>query len=360
MSELPINRRQYLELEKLAIGAFSPLTGFMNEEDFVSVVEQLRLADGTPFPLPVVLDLSRDQAHAVEGVGRAMLLYEGDEVGTISPQSFYSCDKESVSKKIFGTCDSRHPGVAHFLRMGTTFVGGKVELYKRPVSEFSRYELTPQETRTCFSERGWQSIVGFQTRNVPHRAHEYLQRLALEQHDGLFIQPLIGARKRGDYSPEAILAGYEKLIGSFLPKDRIVLGVLSTSMRYAGPREAVFHAIVRRNYGCTHFIIGRDHAGVDDYYPEYAGHTLASSFGDELGIEPLLLYGPYHCRLCEGIVSERTCPHSKTNPVAITEISGTMVRRILSRNEPCSPWLIRPEVVDSVQGLSMFIEEDAE
>ena len=352
MTAIPLNRRQYLELEKIAFGAFAPLAGFMAEEEFVAVVDRMRL--------PVVLDVTREQAAAIRAAGRVAFLFEGQEVGELFPTSVYTCDKGDVAQKVFGTREQAHPGVALFLRMGDFFVGGAVRLTRRVYFEFSKYELTPAETRAYFAERGWQTIVGFQTRNVPHRAHEYLQRLALEQADGLFVQPLVGTKKRGDYTPEAILAGYRALVDGFLPSDRVLLGILSTSMRYAGPREALFHAIIRRNYGCTHFIVGRDHAGVGSYYGKYDAHRLTREFEPELGICILRFHGPYHCARCGGIVTERTCPHQATAPEAVREISGTLVRSILSNGGVSLPELMRPEIVAAVAGVPLFIEEDAE
>jgi sulfate adenylyltransferase len=233
-----------------------------------------------------------------------------------------------------------------------------VRLAARARLDLSAHELTPAQTRAIFAERGWRTVVGFQTRNVPHRAHEYLLRIGLEIADGLFIQPLLGHKKAGDYTPEAIIAGYRALIGGYLSEDRLVLGILSTAMRYAGPREAVFHAIIRRNYGCTHFIVGRDHAGVDDYYGKYDAHGLIESVEDELGITVLRLCGPFHCRICDGIVTEKTCPHRRTAPEAVTEISGTEMRAILVGGRAPDPHLMRPEVVAALKGVPLFIEED--
>lgn len=360
MTELSINRRQYLELEKIAIGAFRPLSGFMNEEEFVSVVETMRLPGGSPFSLPVVLDVTREQARDLRGVGRLRLIFEGVEVGEVVPESIYTCDKRAAAQQVFGTCEMRHPGVEHFFRIGEYFVGGPVRLIQRVSFEFSDYELTPDQTREHFMKQGWQTVAGFQTRNLPHRAHEYLQRLALEQVDGLFIQPLVGRKKCGDYNPLAILAGYRALIDGFLPRDRVLLGVLSTAMRYAGPREAIFHAIIRRNYGCTHFIVGRDHAGVGEYYGKYEAHDLTRRFDGELGIKVMRFFGPFYCARCGAIVTERTCPHIKTVPEVTRQISGTDVRAMLVNGGSLRPELVRPEVLECVRNLPLFIEEDAE
>ena len=346
-------------MEKLAIGAFAPLTGFMTEKQLSSVVQTMRLPDGEPFSLPVLLDLTSEQANAVRGSGELCVVYQDQEVGRLFPDGIFTCDKNAVARQVYGTDDLKHPGVAHFHRMGSFFVGGSVRLTKRVRFEFSDSELTPEETRAWFTQKGWKTVVGFQTRNVPHRAHEYLQRLALEQADGLFIQPLVGSKKRDDYTPEAILAGYRTLIDLFLPNDRVLLGVLSTSMRYAGPREAVFHAIIRRNYGCTHFIVGRDHAGVGNFYETYGAHELARKFEDELGIRILCFRGPYYCARCDGIATDRCCPHQTTDPGSVQEISGTLVRQLLSDGS-VPPEFMRPEVASSILDVPVFIMEDAE
>lgn len=358
MADLALTRDQYLEFEKLGLGALDPLDGFMTEDTFRSVVNDMRLGDGTVFPLPVVLDVTRRDAERLKGRPRVSLSFDGVEVGTIAPLSVFSCEKEAVAKSVFGTIDRAHPGVANFLKGGDWFIGGPIALSRRVGLDISSDELTPAEAKARFAALGWRRIVGFQTRNVPHRAHEYLQRVALEHVDGLFIQPLVGRKKAGDYTPQAIMAGYRTLIEHFYPKGRVVLGILSTAMRYAGPREAVFHAIIRRNYGCTHFIVGRDHAGVGDYYGKYDAHALVRRFEDELGITVMRLHGPYHCRRCDGIVTERTCPHRESDPRAVTEISGTDMRAILLGGKAPDPHLMRAEVIESIKDLPLFITED--
>ena len=355
---LPINRQQYLELHDIGIGAFAPLDGFMTEEEFGSVVETMRLPDGSVFPLPVVLDLNGQQARQARAADSLTLTFQGQDVGEVTPESIFTCNKKTVAKQVFGTNDINHPGVAHFLSMGDWFAGGPVRLSRRLGFEFSDYDLTPQETRAHFDQQGWKTVVGFQTRNVPHRAHEYLLRMGLELADGLFVQPLVGRKKQGDYSPVAILTAYRALIDEFLPPQRVLLGVLSTWMRYAGPREALFHAVIRRNYGCTHFIVGRDHAGVGNYYGTYEAHELTQRFQSDIGIQVLRLFGPYYCSICDGIVTERTCPHLSSNPQVTKQISGTDMRAILSNGAKCPPELMRPEVVESIRDLEIFIAEE--
>jgi len=359
VSEINLNRRQYLEFEKLALGALNPLDGFMNEVEFYNVLDNLRLPNGAVFPVPVVLDLSADEAARVKCLTRVALIFAGEEVGEMVPSGAFRCDRGASAARLFGTRDQAHPGVKFFTeQMGEVFLSGSVSLKTRANLDISAYELTPNETKAIFAKRGWKTVVGFQTRNVPHRAHEYLQRIALEQVDGLFVQPLVGRKRIGDYVPEAIIAGYQALIEAYYPPDRVLFGILSTYMRYAGPREAVFHAIVRRNYGCSHFIVGRDHAGVGDYYEKYAGHDLVRSFGDELGISVMCLHGPFYCAHCDGIVTEHTCQHYVENPSVVTEISGTYMREILSGGREPEPHLMRPEVVLSLEGLDLFISED--
>lgn len=359
MSEIQLDRQQFLEFEKVAIGAFAPLRGFMNGDEFSSVVNSMRLPDGTPFPLPVILPVEDALVPGIKGSNVITLLHEGEEVGSIAPEEVYRPDLSGAVPKIFGATDDRHPGVHFFKRMPPWFVAGPVRISERAIKRFSGDAHTPQEAVALWKAKGWQRVAGFQTRNVPHRAHEYLIRLALETMDGVLVQPLVGRRKAGDYTTEAILAGYRALIGSVLPADRVEFGVLSTWMRYAGPREAVFHAIIRRNYGCTHFIVGRDHAGVGDYYGLYDAHELTRRFDGELGIEILRYCGPFYCRRCGGIATERTCAHFHADPSQVEEISGTMIRRILSEDAPVAEHLFRPEVAAAIRKIQpLFVEEN--
>lgn len=350
-----LNRDQYLELEKIGLGAFAPLDGFMDEKTFRSVVETMRLPSGAVFSLPVLLDVSAAQAAEYRRAGVIDLTFEGDSVGRIWPSDFFSPDRAAAAAMVFGTADRRHPGVAYFYDLQEVFIGGRVELLRRASFDISADELTPEQTRAIFAARGWRTVAGFQTRNVPHRAHEYLQRVALEHTDGLFVQPLVGRKRAGDYTPQAVMGGYKALVGQFLPRERVVLGILSTLMRYAGPREAVFHAMIRRNYGCTHFIVGRDHAGVGDWYGLYDAHELTRRFDGDLGITIMRLHGPYFCPDCDGIVTEKTCPHH--GGPRTRQISGTDMRRILVEGERPDPKLMRPEIVAALHGVPLFIEE---
>ena len=355
---ISLRRDQYLELEKIGIGAFSPLDNFMTEKEFISVCEVMRLPTGSPFTIPVILDVTSDVALQARDTNLIELTYQGMLVGEVIPESIYTCDKGAIAKLIFGVNDDAHPGVDRFYKMGGWFIGGKTTLLARHPSTQSEFELTPTETKRIFIQNGWKTIVGFQTRNVPHRAHEYLQRVALEHVDGLFIQPLIGQKKNGDYTSEAILNGYRCLVEDFYPKGRVLLGVLSTSMRYAGPREALFHALIRRNYGCTHFIVGRDHAGVGSYYDKYAAHDLLRMFEAELAIQIMYLHGPYYCDRCEGVVTEKTCQHLESEPKSTSEISGTIIRNILVGGEKPDDRYIRHEILHALNGCKLFIDEE--
>jgi sulfate adenylyltransferase len=304
----------------------------------------------------VVLDVSAAEASRMRGRPSVDLTYQNTKVGTIEPASIFNWDRAQTAHRVFGVETRNHPGVQRMLDSNEYLVGGPVTLAEAGRRFLFEDELSPARTREMFAECGWTTVAGFQTRNVPHRAHEYLQRVALEICDGLFIQPLVGLKKEGDYTPEAILLGYKALIGQFLPRERVVLGVLSTAMRYAGPREALFHALIRRNYGCTHFIVGRDHAGVGSYYGKYDSQDMAKRYAAELGIEILALHGPLHCRRCDSIVTDKTCQHVAGDPAATTEISGTMMRQLLRDAATPRPELMRPEVVAAIQGTQLFVE----
>lgn len=353
---LALDARSSLELHKLAIGAYAPLTGFMTEEEFHSVVETMHLPDGRPFPLPVVLDVG--PGSSVRPGSRVPLERDGSIVGHIDVRSVFRVDLEAMSRPLFGTDDPAHPGVRAWRKSSGWFAGGPVTLDRSSRIEPDWPEPTPAEMRALFAGRGWSSVVAFNTRNIPHRAHEYLHRQALEMADGLLIHPIVGPRKKGDYTTEAILTSYRAYIDRFLPADRVVLAPLAIPMRYAGPREAVFHALIRRNYGCSHLIVGRDHAGVGDWYGRYEAQALAQEFGPELGIEIIAAAGPYHCRICDGIVTERTCPHLATAPEAVSEVSGSAIRAILTGDGEPHPEYIRPEVIASIAAIHQFIEAD--
>jgi len=351
---------QYLEAEKISIGALDPLVGFMGEDDFWSVVADMRLANGQVFSLPVTLDIDEEVANSLRSSTTADLCFAGKTIGTIEINSIFTCKKQAVAEKIFGTDLDRHPGVARFYRMNSHFVGGKVKLSRQDQSTEPWGEMSPRQTIDFFKKLNWKSIVGFQTRNIPHKAHEYLHRIALEVSDGLFIQPLIGARKKGDFTPDAVMTSYKYLLDNHYPSNRVLLSPIRIPMRYAGPREAIFHALIRRNYGCTHFIVGRDHAGVGDFYGKYQAQDLIRTVEPELGIAIRYMCGPFYCAICKGIATEKTCQHLDSEPSAINEISGTWLRQVLSEEASVDTNLVRPGVIESLKGIKVFLDENDE
>lgn len=254
------------ELLNITTGVFSLLEGFMNEEDYKSVLKRSRLVDDIPWTIPVVLDISKEDASRICEKDKVILSSEGKALGLMEVEDIYTFDKTEYAKSIFGTDDKRHPGVQKVFEMKDILVGGKVSLIEEPQYKFYEYTLRPKETRVLFKEKGWVNVAGFQTRNVPHLGHEYVQKTALSFVDGLFINPVVGEKKKGDFKDEVILSAYKELIEHYYLKERAVMAVLHTEMRYAGPKEAIHHAIIRKNFGCTHFIVGRDHAGVGKFY----------------------------------------------------------------------------------------------
>jgi sulfate adenylyltransferase len=345
---------QYLEVEKLSDGVFFPLVEFMSKEEVDSVAETMTLPSGEVFSLPVLFDITKEQANELGGKDTILLYYQNELVANLHVNTVFSIDKEKYLVPFFKTDETVHPGVHDFMSMGEFFISGKVEMIKKATFSFSKNELSPVETKAFFKKMGWKTIVGFQTRNIPHRAHEYLQKVALETVDGIFIQPLVGKKKKGDFTPDAVIKGYEALIEHYYPKDRFLLGILTTKMRYAGPREAVFHAMIRKNYGCTHFIVGRDHAGVGGYYEKYEAHELISKVESKLGIKVLTLCGPYYCSKCDGIVTEKTCPHIDNNGYA-HQISGSFIRESLQKDAVINEKFIRNEVISALEGITCFI-----
>lgn len=329
------------DVENIATGVYSPLEGFLNRPDFESVLKNMRLKNDLPWTIPIVLDVSRVMAEKLEPGQQVLLRSEdGRPVAVMTVEDIYDYDKEEFSRQVYGTTDPRHPGVARVLQMKEMLLGGKVDLIDLLPTPYDRYRLSPKETRILFREKGWKTVVGFQTRNTPHLGHEYVQKTALTFTDGLFINPVIGRKKKGDFKDEVILASYEELIKNYYLKERAVMAILKMEMRYAGPREAIHHAIIRKNFGCTHIIIGRDHAGVGNYYPPYAAQEIFDEFPD-LGIVPLFFKSFFYCRKCNSIENEKTCPHPSSEHI---QFSGTKIRDLLIRGEVPPPELMRPEV----------------
>ena len=343
--ELPtlnITEGQAKDVENIAKGVFSPLEGFLLQEDYSNVLDEKRLSNDLPWTLPIILDVHNDLNVRI---GDAITLsYKDRPLALMQVEEVYKYNKKEFAQKVYGTLDVRHPGVAKLRNMGDLLVGGKITLVREMETPFSKYNLRPVETRVLFKEKGWRTVVGFQTRNAPHLGHEYVQKTALTFVDGVFINPVIGRKKRGDFRDEVILEAYNVLIEHYYLKDRAVMSILPFEMRYAGPREAVFHAIVRKNFGCTHFIVGRDHAGVGDFYPPYAAQDIFDEFPD-LGIIPLFFKTFYYCKKCGGVVNEKICPHGEEQHV---KFSGTRIRELLRRGQRPPREMMRPEVVDVI------------
>jgi len=329
------------DIENIADGIFSPLEGFVGEQDFQSIVKTGRLKNGLAWTVPIVLDVDDQTAGRMKDAGQVTLATGSDRFSVLHVHETYSFDKLACAKAIYQTDDVKHPGVEKMVNMKNKLVAGKIDVLKRiEQSPLRKYRMIPAETRAEISRKGWKSVVGFQTRNVPHVAHEMLQKAALNLYDGLFVNPLIGKKKQGDFKDEVILAAYVALIDNYYPKDRAMFVTLHTEMRYAGPKEAIHHAIMRKNFGCSHFIVGRDHAGVGSYYHPFAAHEIFKDYAD-LEIAPVFFPAFYYCKKCLSYANERNCPHG---PEFREELSGTKMRNMVSSGEVPAEHLMRPEV----------------
>ncbi len=341
LPRIELDERQVSDLDMIAVGAMSPLTGFMGPKDYATVVKDMRLADGTPWPFPITLRVSKETAAAVKD--RAALYGGGKLLAVLDVTGRYEGDKAVEAREVYRTDDAKHPGVAALYAQGDAILAGPVHVVDRPVlDQFVKYHNDPADLRKKFADLGWKSIVGFQTRNPIHRAHEYLIKVALEIVDGALIHPLVGATKSDDIPADVRMKCYEALLANYFPKDRAMLSVYPAAMRYAGPREAIFHAITRKNYGVTHFIVGRDHAGVGNYYGTYDAQQIFDRFAPgELGIGIFKFEHTFWCKKTGGMASPKT---SDATAEQRFMLSGTQVREMLAEGKDIPVEFTRPEI----------------
>ncbi|MGM0509528.1 MAG: sulfate adenylyltransferase [Thermoplasmatota archaeon] len=345
MTKIQLTSELRKDTQNIASGVYSPLQGFMGHEDFDNVLEHSRLTSDVAWTLPIVLDVDEEtKSRFDEGEDIILETENGAPFGMMDVEEIYTYDKEKMAESMYGTLDMDHPGVEKVMNMEDYLIGGEVIQLDEPENPFEKYSLKPMETRVLFKEKGWRNVVGFQTRNVPHLGHEYVQKTALTFVDGIFINPIIGKKKKGDYKDEVILDAYNTLMNNYYLQNRAVMSILEAEMRYAGPKEAIFHAIMRKNFGCSHFIVGRDHAGVGDYYGPYAAQDIFDKFPD-LGITPVFFKSFTYCEKCGGAVDGFICPHDDKYR---ENFSGTKMRKLFKAGKTPPDHMMRPEVAEQV------------
>jgi len=343
--KIQVNPQTLKVIKNITFGVFSPLEGFMNENDYRYVLEHMYLENNVAWPIPIVLDGSEKEIKNIGSDDNLILTSPtGKPIALLEVSDIFNYDKKEFAEKVYGTLDRNHPGVNSVYNLKQKLIGGEIFLINEPPAKFPYLDLKPIETRVLFKSKRWDRVVAFQTRNPPHLGHEYVQKAGLTYVDGLFINPVIGEKKAGDFLDEVIVESYQILIKEYYPKDRVVLSTFETEMRYAGPKEAIFHAITRKNFGCDHIIIGRDHAGVGDYYGPYDAHFIFDKFPD-LGIEPIKFRSFSKCRKCNAVVNDKICPHP---PEMQNYFAGTEIRAALQAGKPPNTEIMRPEVAEVI------------
>jgi len=357
LSKIKIDENKQRDVEQIALGTYSPIEGFMCKEDFQSVLDRMKLVNGLVWPIPIILDVTVEEANSLSMGQEVALTNENEEIiAILNLKEKYTYNKEEVVEKLYATTSLDHPGVQSVMNMNSILLGGKITLLKRMASEFKEYEITPKQARHLFEERGWAKVVGFHTRNVIHKGHEFIQMKALEQEncDGLFVHPVVGKKKQGDFNAKYIIKSYELMNKEFYPKNKVVFGTFSTYSRYAGPREALFTALCRKNFGCSHFIVGRDHTGVKDFYHPKASHNIFERF-PEIGIKAVKFDKVFYSQILEKHVHEQEeKEHSEEDKL---HVSGTQARKILENGDNLPGWFMRPEISQVIRDSIMKGEE---
>lgn len=350
-----LDERQLLDVVNVARGVFWPVLSFLDRKNYAEVIEQFRVSSGEFFPFPIGFPLGGDpQSPACRSPDKIWLYWNETRVGCLNVTEVFAVDMERVTFLLFGTSDPNHPGVTAFARSGSRLAAGTVTLDDGFIERNARFSEAPAAIRKAISERGWKTVLGFATRNVPHRGHEYLLTRYGSRFDGVLIQPTIAPRERGHYAQEAIRSSFEHFIANHPDPGRYLLHMLPATSLKGGPREALLQAVMRRNFGCTHFVIGRDHSGVKDYYPKYAAQLLAEKYARQLGISIVKPREPYFCRICGDIVSDDVCAHSETHPEAIKYISSSQIRSTQERGQPVDPDIFNPTITQILPEASIY------